>query len=284
MAAYEYDDFWVEFSPRAGGGYSVAARAPDGETSKASFQLPFTNEQLEAAVRTLGYTRAATTRDIGEVTTERRLTAEQLGGELADSLLIGPTGDLYNAGAIGCDRQGPRRPPVAVARQGARAVERPVGVPVPPADVPRQPAEDADRAVPEHRCAGRAPPDRGHRADPRCGRQPRRPAEARGRAGAQACRRCARQSPPGSRGDHRLARPGHAQGAPARAPEGRISHPPLRRSQRLRRRERRRARRRGWWCALPRERGSQRRAGLRCPAGQPARRPGFAASRRPQLV
>ena len=96
MAAYEYDDFWVEFSPRAGGGYSVAARAPDGETSKGSFQLPFTNEQLEAAVRTLGYTRAATTRDIGEVTTERRLTAEQLGGELADSLLIGPTGDLYN--------------------------------------------------------------------------------------------------------------------------------------------------------------------------------------------
>ena len=36
------------------------------------------------------------TRDIGEVTTERRLTAEQLGGELADSLLVGPTGDLYN--------------------------------------------------------------------------------------------------------------------------------------------------------------------------------------------
>ena len=96
MAAYEYDDFWVEFSPRAGGGYSVAARAPDGETSKGSFQLPFTNEQLEAAVRTLGYTRAATTRDIGEVTTERRLTAEQLGGELADALLIGPTGDLYS--------------------------------------------------------------------------------------------------------------------------------------------------------------------------------------------
>ena len=96
MAAYEYDDFWVEFSPRAGGGYSVAARAPDGETSKASFQLPFTNEQLEAAVRTLGYTRSATTRDIGEVSTERRLTAEQLGGELADALLVGPTGDLYN--------------------------------------------------------------------------------------------------------------------------------------------------------------------------------------------
>ena len=107
MAAYEYDDFWVEFSPRAGGGYSVAARAPDGETSKGSFQLPFTNEQLEAAVRTLGYTRAATTRDIGEVTTERRLTAEQLGGELADALLIGPTGDLYNqarSAAIAKDR------------------------------------------------------------------------------------------------------------------------------------------------------------------------------------
>jgi len=96
MAAYEYDDFWVEFSPRAGGGYSVAARAPDGETSKGAFQLPFTNEQLAAAVRTLGYTRAAATRDIGEVTTERRLTAEQLGGDLADSLLVGPTGDLYN--------------------------------------------------------------------------------------------------------------------------------------------------------------------------------------------
>ena len=59
MAAYEYDDFWVEFSPRAGGGYSVAARAPDGATSKGSFQLPFTNEQLEAAVRTLGRTAAS---------------------------------------------------------------------------------------------------------------------------------------------------------------------------------------------------------------------------------
>ena len=119
MAAYEYDDFWVEFSPRAGGGYSVAARAPDGETSKASFQLPFTNEQLEAAVRTLGYTRSATTRDIGEVSTERRLTAEQLGGELADALLVGPTGDLYNqarsaavarATASACRCRSARRP------------------------------------------------------------------------------------------------------------------------------------------------------------------------------
>src|SRR5436190_11717890 len=96
MATYEYDDFWVEFSPREGGGYAVASRAPDGETSNGSFQLPFTNEQLENAVRTLGYTRAATTRDIGEVSTERRLTAEQLGGQLADALLQGPTGKLYN--------------------------------------------------------------------------------------------------------------------------------------------------------------------------------------------
>ncbi len=98
MADYEYDDFWVEFSPRAGKGYDVDARAPDGETARGEFELPFTDEQLEQAVRTLGSTRAAaTTRDIGEVTAERRLTAEQLGGTLADALLSGPTGALYTA-------------------------------------------------------------------------------------------------------------------------------------------------------------------------------------------
>ena len=97
MATYEYDDFWVEFSPREGGGYDVAARAPNGRTAAGRFELPFTEEQLEQAVRTIGYTRAAITRDIGEVTTERRLTAEQLGGQLARALLAGPTGDLYGA-------------------------------------------------------------------------------------------------------------------------------------------------------------------------------------------
>ena len=98
MADYEYDDFWVEFSPRAGKGYDVDARAPDGETARGEFELPFTDEQLEQAVHTLGSTRAATTtRDIGEVTAERRLTAEQLGGTLADALLSGPTGALYTA-------------------------------------------------------------------------------------------------------------------------------------------------------------------------------------------
>ncbi len=97
MARYEYDDFWVEFSPRAGAGYDVAARAPGGETATSAFELPFTDDQLEQAVRTLGSTRAATTRDIGEVTAERKLTAEQLGGTLADALLAGQTGALYTA-------------------------------------------------------------------------------------------------------------------------------------------------------------------------------------------
>ena len=97
MARYEYDDFWVEFSPRAGGGYDVTARAPDGETATSQFVLPLTDDQLEQAVRTLGSTRAATTRDIGEVTEERRLTAEQLGGTLADALFSGQAGELYDA-------------------------------------------------------------------------------------------------------------------------------------------------------------------------------------------
>ena len=97
MARYEYDDFWVEFSPRAGGGYDVTARAPDDKTATGEFVLPLTDEQLEQAVHTLGSTRAATTRDIGEVTVERRLTAEQLGGTLATALFSGATGELYTA-------------------------------------------------------------------------------------------------------------------------------------------------------------------------------------------
>ena len=284
MAAYEYDDFWVEFSPRAGGGYSVAARAPDGETSKGSFQLPFTNEQLEAAVRTLGYTRAATTRDIGEVTTERRLTAEQLGGELADALLVGPTGDLYSQARSAAIAKG------RGVRLWLSLGKAPGLLSVPWEFLYLQPTFLASqRKTPIVRFLSTHAPV-----------APRRIEDTVRILGVVA-------SPDGlpklevaqerKRVDDALSKarqerevtidwldPATPKAAPARAPAGRISHPPLRRSQRLRRRERRRARRRGRGCALPRERGSQRRAGLRCPAGQPARRPGFAASRRPQLV
>ena len=62
-----------------------------------------------------------------------------------------------------------------------------MGVPLPPADLPRQPAPTPIVRFLSTR-AGRAPPDRGHGADPRRGGQPRRPPEARGRAGAQARR------------------------------------------------------------------------------------------------
>ena len=139
----------------------MAARAPDGETSKGSFQLPFTNDQLEAAVRTLGYTRAATTRDIGEVTTERRLTAEQLGGELADALLIGPTGDLYTPARSAAIAKGRgvrltlslrQAPSCSAFRGNCSTVARPSS----PANA------DAHRAIPRHRRRRSAAPDRRH--------------------------------------------------------------------------------------------------------------------------
>src|SRR5262245_49863741 len=93
MAAYEYDDFWVEFSPREGGGYNVTLRAPGGGSASETFHLPFTADELKHAVQTIGYTRS--TRDIGDVEVDPRLSAEQFGDRLAKALFDGPARDLY---------------------------------------------------------------------------------------------------------------------------------------------------------------------------------------------
>jgi hypothetical protein len=117
MAAYEYDDFWVEFSRREGGGYHVTLRAPGGQTATETFHLPFTADELTRAVRTIGYTRSqrpdvdvrtiggdessrnigdgGSARDIGDVKVDPRLSAEQFGDRLAKALLEGPARDLY---------------------------------------------------------------------------------------------------------------------------------------------------------------------------------------------
>jgi hypothetical protein len=112
MARYEYDDFWVEFSPREGGDYDVTLRAPGGETASETFHLPFTADELTDAVRTIGYTRsraaappspppapspagADADRDIGDVAVDPRLSAEQFGDRLTKALLEGDAGRLY---------------------------------------------------------------------------------------------------------------------------------------------------------------------------------------------
>jgi hypothetical protein len=112
MARYEYDDFWVEFTPREGGDYDVTLRAPDGASATETFHLPFTADELTDAVRTIGYTRsraaappspppspsaagADADRDIGDVAPDPRLSAEQFGDRLAKALLVGDAGKLY---------------------------------------------------------------------------------------------------------------------------------------------------------------------------------------------
>jgi len=108
MATYEYDDFRVTFTlrPRHEAGevattdaltYDVEAATPDGMTARATFMQPLSDDDLRRAVRTLGSTRSAVTRDIGEAVIERRVTAEQLGTTLAGALFAGEIGATYEA-------------------------------------------------------------------------------------------------------------------------------------------------------------------------------------------
>jgi hypothetical protein len=104
MATYEYDDVRVTFVRRTDGRYDVHAVADGQPPADGVFAPPFDQAELEQEVLTLAR-GSAVDRDVGAVQT-RKATAEHLGGQLADALLTGSIGALYetvhrNAEAVG---------------------------------------------------------------------------------------------------------------------------------------------------------------------------------------
>ena len=131
--------------------------------------------------------------------------------------------------------------PVAVAGRRAGAAQRAVGVPLPAAAVPRQPAPARRSCACSTRGRCRRPPR--HRLDgahPRRHRQPSRPPAARRRRGARGASSGCRRGPPARPGAARLARAGDAAAAARGAARRQLPRPALRRPQRLHGRRRRR--------------------------------------------
>jgi peptidoglycan hydrolase-like protein with peptidoglycan-binding domain len=130
MATYVYDDFRVTFTPRAEGDFTVRAVEGTGTSTTGVFTLPLSGDDLERAVLEVAHARAArrtrraepaplvvvpappvlvpaaptsdgpTTRDVGgDGPPAAAIDAEQLGGALADALLLGPLGEAYGEAA-----------------------------------------------------------------------------------------------------------------------------------------------------------------------------------------
>ena len=104
MATYVYDDFRVTLTARADGGFDGRAVGPDGAVHNGEFRLPFAEDDFERAVlgiartgaRAVRSTATAPTRDVGGVGPPA-IDAEQLGGALADALLVGDIAAGYDA-------------------------------------------------------------------------------------------------------------------------------------------------------------------------------------------
>ena len=164
MATYVYDDFRVTFTPRADGTYDVRAADADGGRREGEFTAAAVGRRARAgrarrgAARPARRTRQATpwrdvptarparSRATSAATGRRPSTPSGSGGALAEALLGGDVGDGLRAGPDAGREPRARPAPHAVARRRAGAAERAVGVPVPPAAVPRQPAPHAARA------------------------------------------------------------------------------------------------------------------------------------------
>jgi peptidoglycan hydrolase-like protein with peptidoglycan-binding domain len=123
MATYVYDDFRVTFAPRAEGDFDLRAIDATGTATTGVFTLPLSGDDLERAVLDVAQARAArrtrrgsiaapvapiaalaggtTTRDVGSdgPPAAAAMDAEQLGGALADALLLGPVGEAYDQAA-----------------------------------------------------------------------------------------------------------------------------------------------------------------------------------------
>jgi hypothetical protein len=110
VPTYAYDDFRVTLTARADGAYDVRAVDRTGAVCSGEFRLPFDDTVLERAVLAVAKRRTrkaapteaprvpegSGTRDVG-AGGPPSLRAEELGGALADSLLTGEIGALYDA-------------------------------------------------------------------------------------------------------------------------------------------------------------------------------------------
>ena len=77
-----YDDFLVSFERQGLRTYAVHARTESGDQAAATFTVPFDDVELASALTTLGRAVEATTAD----SSQRRLTAREIGGRLAAAL------------------------------------------------------------------------------------------------------------------------------------------------------------------------------------------------------
>ena len=119
MATYAYDDFRVTLTARADGAYDVRAVDRNGAVCSGEFRLPFDDTALERAVLAVAHRRTrkaapiqarlvpevSGTRDVGGGGPPS-IRAEELGGALADALLAGEIGALYDAARHDAAAQG----------------------------------------------------------------------------------------------------------------------------------------------------------------------------------
>jgi hypothetical protein len=87
-----YDDFFVAFERQGVRTYAVHARTESGDQAAATFTVPFDDVELASALTTLGRAVEATTAD----SSQRRLTAREIGGRLAAALFDPGLGHLFD--------------------------------------------------------------------------------------------------------------------------------------------------------------------------------------------
>jgi hypothetical protein len=119
VATYVYDDFRVTLTARADGTYDVRAVDRNGAGCSGEFRLPFDDIALERAVLAVAHRRTrkaapeqaplppsvTATRDVG-AGGPPTVRAEELGGALADALLTGEVGRLYDTARHDAAAQG----------------------------------------------------------------------------------------------------------------------------------------------------------------------------------
>ena len=234
VSRYQYDDFRLTFARGDGDGLPRprrARRAAVGRSLRpADVDGPARGGRAVRGPRVSRRTRRRL------APTAARSMRRRSAARLAAALFAGEIGFAYAAAVAG--RRPARRPrpaPHAVADRHARAAQRPVGVPVPPPDVPRRAAAPAAgpprRGRPDRRPAG----DRRRRAHPRGDRQPERPRRrSTSRPSAGASRR--RSSAMHTLGRVQLdwLQPATPRGLRQALRDHQLPRHPLRRAQRLR--------------------------------------------------
>jgi len=101
-----YDELRVRFHPAESGGYRIVATAADGSTASATFEVPFSELELDNFVLRVGRQRLPT-RNYRSTQMEE---ARQVGERLFDALMVGEVRDAFRSarGAAESSRKGLR--------------------------------------------------------------------------------------------------------------------------------------------------------------------------------